>query len=115
MPIRSSATDCSMSAGLVVWGARSPFSLLAHVRLCAMLMVGEPVPRDWGLALSLGPKPRFISAWASPGIVPGIVSQPNLSRAPTARFIAFDEYLLGGATSCSENLARAFSPHLPRP
>jgi len=61
------------------------------------------------MAVSLGPKARLISAW---GIAPGIVTPPNLSRAPTARFIAFDKYLLGGAMSCSGNLARAFSPHL---
>jgi len=60
------------------------------------------------MAVSLGPKARLISAW---GIAPGILTQPNLSEAPTARFIAFDKYLLGGATSCSGNLARAFSPH----
>ena len=60
------------------------------------------------MAVSLGPKARLISAW---GIAPGIVTPPNLSRAPTARFIAFDKYLLGGAMSCSGNLARAFSPH----
>src|SRR5687767_1949913 len=41
---------------------------------------------------------------------PGIVTPPNLSRAPTARLIAFDQYLLGAALSCSGNLARAFSP-----
>ena len=40
-----------------------------------------------------------------------IVTRPNLSRAPTARFIAFDKYMLGAAMSCSGNLARAFSPH----
>ena len=60
-------------------------------------MVGEPVSRDCGLAVSLGPKARLISAW---GIAPGIVT-PNLSPAPTARFIAFDKHLLGGAMSCS--------------
>src|SRR5687768_3567107 len=57
--------------------------------------------------MSLGPTARLISAW---GKAPGIVTPPNLSRAPTARFIAFDQYLLGGAVSCSGNLARAFSP-----
>src|SRR5206468_4406624 len=56
----------------------------------------------------LGPKARLISAW---GIAPGILIPPNLCRAPTARFIAFDKYLLGAAMSCSWNLARAFSPH----
>src|SRR5688572_20854091 len=44
------------------------------------------------------------------GKAPGMVSPPNLSRAPTARFVAFDQYLLGCAMSCSGNLARAFSP-----
>src|SRR6266542_530845 len=70
-------------------------------------MVGAPVSRECCMAASLGPKARLISAW---GIVPGTVTQPSFSRAPTARFIAFDEYLLGGAISCSGNLARAFSP-----
>src|SRR5688572_18202716 len=64
-------------------------------------------PRDWGMTMSLGPEARLISAW---GKAPGIVTPPNFSQAPTARFIAFDPYLLGGAMSWSGNLARAFSP-----
>jgi hypothetical protein len=62
----------------------------------------------FSLAVSLGPKARLISAW---GIAPGIVTPPNLSQAPTARFIAFDKYLSGAALSSSRDLVRAFSPH----
>ena len=84
-------------------------------RDCAGGVVGR-VPSRGGVAAiqsvcelsGLEPKARLISAW---GIAPGILIPPNLCRAPTARFIAFDKYLLGAAMSCSGNLARAFSPH----
>ena len=55
--------------------------------------------------------PFDISLGHRPGKAPGIVTPPNLSRAPTARFIPFGKYLLGGAMSRSGDLARAFSPH----
>ena len=72
------------------------------------LVAVAPVPRDCGMVVGLGPKAPLIAAW---GTAPGNVTPPNHSRAPTARFIAFDKYVLGAAMSCSGNLARAFSPH----
>src|SRR5580765_2949525 len=64
------------------------------------LMAGERVRH--GLWHEFRAKGPFDSSLGQrPGNAPGVATQPNRSRAPTARFIAFDKYSLGGAISCS--------------
>ena len=75
------------------------------------LVAVAPVPEGlWHGGGFRAKGPFDISLGHRPGTAPGNVTPPNHSRAPTARFIAFDKYVLGAAMSCSGNLARAFSP-----